>query len=98
MQPTRYSQPALCSATNACPRNAFAMTTSMFSTRGRSQFRVGACDAVSRPDRGSVLVVAMVFATLLGLALTSFVVLNTHSLKMANRTFYAAEAVNMAEA
>ncbi len=40
----------------------------------------------------------MVFATLLGLSLSSYVALNTHSLKMANRSFYAAEAINIAEA
>ncbi len=40
----------------------------------------------------------MIFAALLALALSSFVDLNTNSLRMAHRSFYAAEAVNMAEA
>jgi hypothetical protein len=40
----------------------------------------------------------MIFAALLALALGSFVDLNTSSLRMAHRSFYAAEAVNMAEA
>jgi len=40
----------------------------------------------------------MLFATLLALALSSYVGLNTNSLKMAGRSFCAAEAVNMAEA
>lgn len=48
-------------------------------------------------SRGSVLIVAMLFAALLAIALSSYVALNTHSLKMANRSFYATEAVNMAE-
>ena len=40
----------------------------------------------------------MLFATLLVLALSSYVDLNTNSLRMAGRSFGAAEAVNMAEA
>jgi hypothetical protein len=48
-------------------------------------------------SRGTVLIVAMLFAALLAVALSSYVALNTHSLKMANRSFYAIEAVNMAE-
>lgn len=51
----------------------------------------------SHSSRGSVLIVAMLFAALLAIALSSYVALNTHSLKMANRSFYATEAVNMAE-
>lgn len=51
----------------------------------------------SQPARGSILVVAMLFGTLLVVALSSYVALNTHSHKMANRSFYSAEAVNMAE-
>lgn len=51
-----------------------------------------------RAARGSVLIVAMLFAALLALALGSFVDLNTNSLRLAHRSFYAAEAVNMAEA
>ncbi|MDO8540548.1 MAG: hypothetical protein Q7S40_08955 [Opitutaceae bacterium] len=47
--------------------------------------------------RGSILVVAMLFGTLMVVALSSYVALNTHSLKMANRSFYASEAMNMAE-
>jgi Tfp pilus assembly protein PilX len=48
-------------------------------------------------QRGSLLVVTMLFATLLVVALSTYVALNTHSLKMANRSFYATEAMNMAE-
>lgn len=40
----------------------------------------------------------MLFATLLAVTLSSYVALNTQSLKLASRSFYAAEAVNMAEA
>lgn len=44
-----------------------------------------------------MVVLAMLFGTLLIVALGSYVALNTHSHKMANRSFYSAEAVNMAE-
>lgn len=48
-------------------------------------------------QRGAILVVAMLFATLLAVALSTYVALNTHSLKMANRSFFGTEAMNMAE-
>jgi Tfp pilus assembly protein PilX len=50
-----------------------------------------------RSERGTLLVVAMVFGALLAVALGSFVSLNTHSLKMSLRSHFAAEATNMAE-
>lgn len=48
-------------------------------------------------QRGTILVVAMLFSTLLVVALSTYVALNTNSLKMANRSFYGTEAMNMAE-
>src|SRR5687768_4673716 len=50
-----------------------------------------------RGERGSVLLVAILFCALIAISLGSYVALNTHSLKMANRSFYLSEAMNMAE-
>lgn len=48
-------------------------------------------------QRGVVIVVTLLFGTLLAVALSTYVALNTHSLNMANRSFYGTEALNMAE-
>lgn len=57
----------------------------------------GPLKSLRSPARGSVLVLAMLFGTLMVVALSSYVALNTHSHKMSNRSFYASEAMNMAE-
>jgi hypothetical protein len=44
-----------------------------------------------------VLLVALLLSSVLGVSLASYIALNTQSLKLANRSFYLAEAVNMAE-
>ena len=51
-----------------------------------------------RAQRGTLIVITMIFCSLLGIALTSYVVLNSQSLKLAQRSFFGAEAMNMAEA
>jgi hypothetical protein len=50
-----------------------------------------------RSERGAILLVALVFGAVIAISLGSYVALNTHSLKMSNRSFYLAEAMNMAE-
>jgi hypothetical protein len=53
--------------------------------------------SLPRSQRGSLLIVTMLLGALLIVALSSFVALNTSSLKMASRSFYALEAMNMVE-
>src|SRR4051812_29453212 len=48
-------------------------------------------------QRGSVLLVAVLLCAALALSLGGYIALNTQSLKMANRSFYLAESMNMAE-
>lgn len=50
-----------------------------------------------RSERGTVLLVALFVGALIAISLGSYVALNTQSLKMANRSFYVSEAMNMAE-
>ena len=50
-----------------------------------------------RSARGSVLIVAMLMAAIIGISLVSFIKLSNNSLKQANRTFYANSAMNLAE-
>src|SRR4051812_42209906 len=47
--------------------------------------------------RGSVLIVAMLLAAIIGVSLVSFIKLSTNSLKQAHRTFYSNSAMNLAE-
>jgi hypothetical protein len=47
--------------------------------------------------RGSVLIVALVFATLIAISLVSYISLANNSLKQASRSFYANSAINLAE-
>src|SRR5687768_14482921 len=51
-----------------------------------------------RDCRGSALLVALMFAAIVGVLLTSYIALGNHSLKQASRSFYASSAVNIAEA
>ena len=50
------------------------------------------------PRRGSVLIVAMLIATIIGISLVSYIKLTTTSLKLAHRTFFAIQADNLVEA
>ncbi len=49
------------------------------------------------PTRGSVLIVAMLMAAIIGISLVSFLQLSNNSLKQAHRTFYSNSAINLAE-
>lgn len=51
----------------------------------------------SAPDRGSVLVVAMLMAALIAIALGSHIQLSQTNLRISNRAFYANAAMNIAE-
>lgn len=54
--------------------------------------------SLSRPDpRGSVLIVALIFAAVLAISLTSYLVLANNSLRQASRSFYSSSSVNLAE-
>lgn len=55
------------------------------------------CQFTLRSARGSVLIVAMLMAAIIGISLVSFIKLSNNSLKQANRTFYANSAMNLAE-
>lgn len=48
-------------------------------------------------DRGSVLIVAMLMAAIIGISLVSFIKLSNNSLIQAHRTFYSNSAMNLAE-
>ena len=50
-----------------------------------------------RSTRGSVLIVAMLMAAIIGISLVSFIKLSDNSLKQAHRTFYSNSAMNLAE-
>lgn len=50
-----------------------------------------------RSARGSVLIVAMLMAAIIGISLVSFIKLSNNSLKQAHRTFYSNSAMNLAE-
>jgi hypothetical protein len=50
-----------------------------------------------RDCRGSALLMALMFAALIGIALSSYIALGNNSLKQASRSFYASSAVNVAE-
>jgi hypothetical protein len=55
--------------------------------------------SLRRPDscRGSVLLTALLISAILAISIGGFIALNTQSLKLATRSFYLAEGVNMAE-
>ncbi len=53
--------------------------------------------ATFRSARGSVLIVAMLMAAIIGIALVSFLKLSNNSLRQAHRTFYSNSAMNLAE-
>ncbi|MBC7368215.1 MAG: hypothetical protein H7343_15615 [Undibacterium sp.] len=48
-------------------------------------------------ERGSLLIVAMLLASVIGISLASYIALNQNSLKLANRSFYNNGAMNIAE-
>ena len=50
-----------------------------------------------RSSRGAVILVALLVAAVIAISLGSYVALNTQSFKLSNRSFYLAEAMNMAE-
>lgn len=52
---------------------------------------------ISNRRRGSVLIVAMIFAAITGVALASYIALCNNSMKLADRSFYANSAMNVAE-
>jgi Tfp pilus assembly protein PilX len=49
-------------------------------------------------DRGSVLITALIFSIVIGIALVGYIRLSNNSLKLAHRTFFADAANNLAEA
>src|SRR5262245_17873900 len=49
------------------------------------------------PSRGSVLIVALLFASMIAVSLASYISLANNSLKQASRSFYASSGVNLAE-
>jgi hypothetical protein len=50
-----------------------------------------------RASRGSVLLIALMFAAIIGVSLSSYIALANNSLKQSSRSFYASSAVNLAE-
>jgi hypothetical protein len=48
-------------------------------------------------NRGSALIVAMMFATLIAIALTSYLALSLNSMRLAQRSFYANAAVDLTD-
>ena len=50
-----------------------------------------------RGERGSLLIVAMLLAAVIGISLASYIALGQNSLKLANRSFYLNAATNLAE-
>ncbi len=50
------------------------------------------------PSRGSVLIVALLLASIIGVSLVSYIKLCTNSLKLAQRTMFATTAANLVEA
>ena len=50
-----------------------------------------------RSRRGSVLLVALLLAAIIGISLVSYINLANNSLKQASRSFYANSAMNVAE-
>lgn len=51
----------------------------------------------ARPERGAVLIVALLIAAVIAISLTSYITLSRNSLKLASRTFYNSAAINLAE-
>ena len=52
---------------------------------------------VGRSERGSVLIVAMLFATIVALSIASYLTLGQTNMRVSNRAFYANAAMNIAE-
>ncbi len=52
----------------------------------------------TRTRRGSVLIVAMLLASIIGISLVSYIKLSTNSLKLAHRSFFANAGNNLVEA
>lgn len=50
-----------------------------------------------RGERGSVLIVALILAAVIGISLVSYIKLSNNSLKQAHRTFYSNSGMNLAE-
>jgi hypothetical protein len=50
-----------------------------------------------RSRRGSILIVAMLLAAIIGVSLVSYLKLSTNSLRQANRSFYSNAGMNLAE-
>lgn len=63
----------------------------------RSQTPSPLVKSKSRADRGTVLIVAMLLAAIIGVALVSYIKLTTNALKQAQRTFLGTSAMNLAE-
>lgn len=49
-------------------------------------------------ERGSLIITAMLIAGVLGIALTSYIALSRNSMRLAYRTFFGNDAINLAEA
>ena len=52
---------------------------------------------IPRAQRGSVLIVALIFAIIIAISLVSYIALANNSLKQAGRSFYASSGINLAE-
>jgi hypothetical protein len=52
----------------------------------------------TRSERGSLLIVAMIFSIIIAVALTSYLKMATNALNLSNRTFLENEAMNLTEA
>src|SRR5688500_4740680 len=66
-----------------------------------SRIRVRSSLARTPPSsevRGSAMIAALIFALIIAISLTSYIRLSSTSLKLADRTFYADSAGNLAEA
>ena len=48
-------------------------------------------------QRGSALIVALIFAAIIAISLTSYMRLTTNALKNSDRSFYSIAALNLAE-
>lgn len=59
--------------------------------------KIPASTSLRRQNRGSVLIVAMILAVLIGVALASYLKLSNNSLKVSQRTFLQNSAMNLAE-
>lgn len=63
----------------------------------QSRDRIDLCRRDARRQRGSLLIVAMLLAAIVGIALTSFIQLGQTALELSNRSFYNNGAINLCE-